>query len=380
MRADAEHVDFYSCCSESVAGNLTGSMRGTREFRSSFSGTQGPPGAAPVVDPPAQISIEPMGGRSVRQAWGHREVFRVRVNNGEPKSFVFSYAQGFSLEVDGYRVPWKEDFKRLRDMALGQEPAPHAEWKLSHADDKNQLKAWTRAPPDLPWLAPPEMMKDKCRINQVRVEAHFDCPARHLYDVMHDAAYRKVWDDKMIEGKKVAELTPRADIGYYAANLPSPLSNRDFCNLRTWMEMPDNEFIIMNYSVKHDDCPEQSLVRASSYGSGYFIKGTSDSTCLMFSVSHTDMKTSVPAWVINGKIGAISCGIIPKLRDAAANYEMYQRLNSLPPVPPWRTPVCHLNYEDLVDGIVQEEGAKRGAISTEWERSLPTMGTPDILA
>ena len=381
--APTETVDFYSCCSGSVVGGgsttFAASLKGraSREFRTSFCQ------AAATNDAPhasQQVSIEPVTGRppNAPPTWltQGREVVRVRVGGDDPRHFVFNFTgKSFNLEVDGYKIPGKRDFKLLREMALGVEQKPHAEWKSAHVDDKNRVKAWTRAPPDLPWLAPPETMSEKCRVNQVRTEAQFDCPARTLYDVLHDSSYRKVWDDKMLEGRKVADLTPRADIGYYAANLPSPLANRDFCNLRTWLELSTTEYIIMNYSVKHDLCPEQGMVRAVSYGSGYFVQGRSDgSGCTLYSVSHTDMKTSVPAWVINGKIGAISCGIIPKLREAAANYDMYKRLKSLSDTPIWRTPISALDEEaNEAEHLQSEERDRRSALTAEETRTRPQL-------
>ena len=352
---DLSAAEFHSCVSKHFRDSF--SLAAREDDDASSPSAQ--PSPAPLSAP---VTIEPLVPRApgAPPVWlsKRREVFRVRFGGAccdVPRNYVFGFSgAAVTLEVDGYHIPGSAAFAQLRAMALGREGAPHAPWRAAHGDDAAGIRAWTRPPPELPWLAPPETMRDRSKMHQVRVEALFQCPAQVLYDVLHDSSYRKVWDDRMLKGERVVELTARADIGYYAAALPPPLSNRDFCNLRTWRELSESEFVIMNYSVQHEACREDAYVRAVSYGSGYLVRAVTAETCMLHSVSHTDMRTSVPAWIINGKIASISCGSIPKLREAAANYRLYQRLKSLPAVPAWRTEVYPADKEERAAAALRE--------------------------
>ena len=40
-----------------------------------------------------------------------------------------------------------------------------------------------------------------------------------MYDVLHDADYRRCWDDNMIDGFEICQLDRYNDIGYYSCKL-----------------------------------------------------------------------------------------------------------------------------------------------------------------
>ncbi len=122
--------------------------------------------------------------------------------------------------------------------------------------------------------------------------------------MLNNHAYRKVWDENMIEGKVISMLTPVDEVGYYAAKAPSPISNRgecalyvknilmlthsllssnhthvlyayaDFVTHRTFRAYTDqNKYIIFNKSTEHPDQPEDpNFVRGWSFRTGYQIK------------------------------------------------------------------------------------------------------------
>ncbi|ROL54711.1 START domain-containing protein 10 [Anabarilius grahami] len=77
-----------------------------------------------------------------------------------------------------------------------------------------------------------------------------DIPSETMYDVLHDIEYRRKWDANVIETFDIGKLTVNADVGYYSWKCPKPLKNRDVITLRSWLPM-GNDYIIMNYSVKH---------------------------------------------------------------------------------------------------------------------------------
>lgn len=46
--------------------------------------------------------------------------------------------------------------------------------------------------------------------------------AATVYDVLHDADYRKKWDPNVIETHDIARLTNNADVGYYSCKWMRP--------------------------------------------------------------------------------------------------------------------------------------------------------------
>ncbi|KAJ9447732.1 hypothetical protein DIPPA_13156 [Diplonema papillatum] len=403
-RSVLSHCEFYSCCSESMRGSMVSSARhsvagGSMSGASgSGSGAAKSPGYTVRID---RLRPKPGGGPGQAPGWlvnNGVEEYGVKIypslvadpvrKQSEPSDAVYQ-VYGFHLKtgtkqeservrpynyfdvtVNGYKIPGRPEFEVFRQMSTGQKtPFCEADWKVAYEDKKGNITAWTRPPPSAPWLAP-EAAVEKTKMHQVRVSADFNCPAEVLYNVLQDSSYRKVWDDRMIKGQKICDLTARSDISYYAANLPSPLSNREFCAVRCWGEFDDG-YVIMSYSVTHPDCPETSAcVRAHSYGGGYYVAQDEKEAdkCTLYFLSHSDMKTTVPAWMINSKIGTMSCGVIPKLRDAAANYHLYLRFNSLTEtIGPWRTPVIDWDAEDArFDDLVSSEKRARDDILKQY--------------
>uniref|UniRef100_A0A672M4U7 START domain-containing protein 10 n=1 Tax=Sinocyclocheilus grahami TaxID=75366 RepID=A0A672M4U7_SINGR len=108
-----------------------------------------------------------------------------------------------------------------------------------------------------------------------------DIPAETMYDVLHDIEYRRKWDANVIETFDIGKLTVNADVGYYSWKCPKPLKNRDVITLRSWLPM-GNDYIIMNYSVKHAKYPpKKDLVRAVSIQTGYLIQRTGPTSCTL---------------------------------------------------------------------------------------------------
>uniref|UniRef100_A0A671MKJ4 START domain-containing protein 10 n=1 Tax=Sinocyclocheilus anshuiensis TaxID=1608454 RepID=A0A671MKJ4_9TELE len=126
-----------------------------------------------------------------------------------------------------------------------------------------------------------------------------DIPAETMYDVLHDIEYRRKWDANVIETFDIGKLTVNADVGYYSWKCPKPLKNRDVITLRSWLPM-GNDYIIMNYSVKHAKYPpKKDLVRAVSIQTGYLIQHTGPISCTLTYLAQVDPRGSLPKWVVN---------------------------------------------------------------------------------
>lgn len=123
-------------------------------------------------------------------------------------------------------------------------------------------------------------------------------------------------------------INKTTEIGYYAAKMPPTVSNRDFCNLRTWRARPKKgEWIIFNYSVIHKNCPEKKgFVRANSILTGYFIRKTEEGTQFNY-YSQSDPKGWIPSFVINSLMTKLAPKLIDKLHSVALKYPEWKEKN-----------------------------------------------------
>ncbi|KAF6725377.1 PCTP-like protein [Oryzias melastigma] len=171
-------------------------------------------------------------------------------------------------------LPDEEVFADFRRQCLSTE-----NWLSKY--NKNDMQVWIEIPP--PNTAP-KVHKIRCKMTIK------DVSAATMYDVIHDGEYRKTWDPNMLESFDIARLSDNADVGYYSWNCPKPLKNRDVVTLRSW-QVKDDEYIIINFSVKHPKHPTHSnLVRAVSILTGYYIKNTGPNSCTFIYLSQADPK------------------------------------------------------------------------------------------
>jgi hypothetical protein len=189
------------------------------------------------------------------------------------------------------------------------------------------------------WTKP----SDKSPINMVRVRTQFkDVNPHTMYDIFHDHAYRKTWDENMIEGYVIQMLNKNNEVGYYSAKA-SVISNRDFVNIRAWKANHEKgEWLIVNHSVAHPDCPEKKgFVRAWSILSGYHIQrlegdGTAEGGGSVFTyVSCADPRGWIPKWVINSFYSKLAPGLIDKMYNAAIGYKAWKGKQEDPNYKPW---------------------------------------------
>lgn len=189
--------------------------------------------------------------------------------------------------------------------------------------DKNGITIWSKE------------IKDSS-INLVKMRCTFDgIPPETIYDVLHDPDYRKTWDDHMIEGFEIERLDSNNDVGYYSAKFPTPISNRDFCNERSW-RVTEGEWIIMNHTVRHPKMPEKKgFVRANSILTGYYLRYDESKTgTVLVYLTQTDLKGWIPAWLINKATSTLAPGIGDKLRIVCKEYPAWKAKNK-PDHKPW---------------------------------------------
>ncbi|WP_257294775.1 START domain-containing protein [Endozoicomonas sp. YOMI1] len=234
-----------------------------------------------------------------------------------------------------YKLKQLPDFVKLRDFAESQD----GKWSKVYEDRQKVLLVESR-PED---LKPGEKGTG---FNIVRATVEWDdINPETLFNTLHDADYRKTWDNKMIEGYEICQLDSRNDIGYYSVQPYWPISKRDFCNMRSWMEFTNGEYIIMNHSVCHADCPErEGFVRARSVLTGYYIIPTPSGGAKLIYISHTDPKGFIPAWLVNNLMGNVIPSIVTNLHDCALKYDTWSLENHGADTKyKWRTPKIDWN-------------------------------------
>jgi hypothetical protein len=162
-----------------------------------------------------------------------------------------------------------------------------------------------------------------------------DIAAETLYDVLHDADYRKVWDDRMISGKVIEMLDSHNEIGYYSVKVPSPLANRDFVTHRRWRaDFSKGEWIICNHSVQHKDMPEiKGFVRGENILCGYIITRT-ENGCRLDYLAQSDLKGWIPSWLINSCSSKFAPSVSDNLHNACLKYNKWKDENE-PGKKPW---------------------------------------------
>ncbi|NXT60524.1 STA10 protein, partial [Chaetops frenatus] len=178
-------------------------------------------------------------------------------------------------------IPDDSDFSSFRDQCESLEG-----WHCRY--NKAGVTVWSQG------------QEESCTVQKIKTRISCkDVPAETLYDVLHDTRYRKKWDSNMIETYDIGRLTVNADVGYYSWKCPSPLKNRDFVTLRSWLPL-GNDYMIINYSVKHPKYPpRKDFVRAVSLQTGYLIKANGDGACILYYLTQVDPRGSLPKWVVN---------------------------------------------------------------------------------
>ena len=128
-------------------------------------------------------------------------------------------------------------------------------------------------------------------------------PKEVIYTAITDINIRLKWDTGFRELYIVSKDEKTGnEILYMSLISPSKLgTDRDLVQQRKiWKNFPNEHSHIMHFkSVTHPKCPvNKKYIRAETIISGYFLKDNGGST-IMCSVSQTDAKGSVPAWIIN---------------------------------------------------------------------------------
>eukprot|EP01128_Nolandella_sp_AFSM9_P009103 TRINITY_DN573_c1_g1_i1.p1 TRINITY_DN573_c1_g1~~TRINITY_DN573_c1_g1_i1.p1 ORF type:complete len:302 (-),score=80.07 TRINITY_DN573_c1_g1_i1:55-960(-) len=216
------------------------------------------------------------------------------------------------------------------DSFIAQCKDSSPEWVEAYHDKKAQLTVWKK-----------KIKNSDIAVLRARQVFPNADPAT-LYDVLHDHEFRKTWDDNMIEGYTLETLDVHNTVGYYAARMPTPISNRDFVNQRSWLVRKDAEvptWIICNHSVIHDSMKDRSgFVRGWSYQTGYLVEAHPEGGAVFTYSTQADPKGWIPAWAINSAITTLGPRLLAKLGSVVPKYEAWFKENRKDGHRPWLTP------------------------------------------
>ncbi|EPY26400.1 hypothetical protein AGDE_11362 [Angomonas deanei] len=262
-----------------------------------------------------------------------------------------------------YRLMLLPDFKRFRELVFSS----GKEWTTHYSDKISTVQS--KPPPD-----------NSTNLNIIRARRVMEkVPPRVLYDQLHDPDYRTTWDANMIEGTNTVKLDPHNDIGYYSAKFPWPLTNRDFCNQRSWMEFLGEEYVIFNHSEPHSSCPEKKgFIRARSILSGYFIRPHASGGCELFFVTHSDPCGMIPHAIINFTMSKAAPQVLSKCEKCSMEYPAWAAKHYPPGhVYPWTTPKMYwdspLMYpEDMIEATTYLNPQKHLTEEDLEEQAIPS--------
>lgn len=221
------------------------------------------------------------------------------------------------MQVNEVRVAEDKDFEVLK-IYLSRNDG----WRLEY--ERGRTAVWTRA-------------ANEGDFRMIRLKTTFsDVSASVVYDVLQDPVYRRTWDKYMVEIRDIGHLNPNNNIGYYSLSCPPPLKNRDFVIQSSWLETP-NEFYIINHSVYHADFPpRKGFVRAISYLTGFLIR-PSGSGCEVGYVTHSNPRGRLPTWVINKVSSNLAPRLLRRLHKACHAYPAWKKQHA-PHVKHWLYP------------------------------------------
>ncbi|XP_027865443.1 START domain-containing protein 10 isoform X2 [Xiphophorus couchianus] len=189
------------------------------------------------------------------------------------------------------RIPDDSDFSSFKDQCLSPDG-----WSSRY--HKGGVTVWCRE-------------QDSSSVQKIKMRIVCkDVTAETLYDVLHDTSYRKC---------------------------PTPLKNRDFVTMRSWLPL-GSDYMIINYSVKHPQHPpKKDYVRAVSLLTGYLIQSNSAASATLYYLTQVDPRGSLPKWVVNRVSQFVAPKAMRKIYKASLKYPEWKRKHD-PTLKPWMYP------------------------------------------
>ena len=137
-----------------------------------------------------------------------------------------------------------------------------------------------------------------------------------VFYMVIDIEFRKQWDAGISKLAQVESINSNEDVISFELNMPSPMSNRELVQYRSWVCNKTNPDLVTKYnlyqkenkyyvnvvkSVVRADVPEKKgVVRGETIISGVILEQdpTNPKNTLLKFISHTDPKGSIPEFMV----------------------------------------------------------------------------------
>eukprot|EP01017_Pseudomicrothorax_dubius_P025837 TRINITY_DN2832_c0_g1_i2.p1 TRINITY_DN2832_c0_g1~~TRINITY_DN2832_c0_g1_i2.p1 ORF type:complete len:237 (-),score=29.42 TRINITY_DN2832_c0_g1_i2:142-852(-) len=178
------------------------------------------------------------------------------------------------------------NFKRLFDIHY-DDPST---WESVLANET--IKVWKKKIADSPVV----LVKAFATLREVS--------PNKVYRAIFDVEERGKWETLLYDMRVFEKIDENTDMLYSAVRTPFPITDRDFCQLRTFAENypRENSYAIHFTSTTHPLCPPlKNRVRAETVISGYVIQPSltfTNSTDLTI-IAQTDPKGNIPTPIVN---------------------------------------------------------------------------------
>merc|ERR1712128_376596 len=165
----------------------------------------------------------------------------------------------------------------------------------------------------------------------------------------------------MLSSCELGVLNPNNDLSYFVLQ-------------RSWLQTPQ-EYYIINHSVFHRDFPaKKGFVRGLSHLTGFLITPL-DKGCSLGYVAHSDPGGQLPVWVTNKLSTILAPKMVKRLHKACMNYNNWKNLHN-PNQKPWLYPEQISSKRIVISDCVKPSREASGESSPMEDES--TLSETDL--
>ncbi|XP_036150259.1 stAR-related lipid transfer protein 13-like isoform X1 [Monomorium pharaonis] len=218
----------------------------------------------------------------------HRELFMVSSDMLSLCHFRIKYVEEISVAIDELGPEMKQDWKgylyactiellkevgenRSCDWVTVDSPADNSvEMAYKKVGDGHPLRLW-------------------------RVSTEVEAPPNEvLHRVLRE---RYTWDPQLLTYRLVTKLDTNAEVVQYSTGNMSPLPARDYCVVRSWLNLAKGACVIDETSVHHPDAPVMlGGTRGIVLASRYHIEPCDSGKSRIMHLTRVDMRGRTPEW------------------------------------------------------------------------------------